>query len=127
MQWNDYCTRFKSYPAGVWVTTDLDASQLERVLDHVELVVVEFPRSRDGRGFTLARLLRERHHYQGDIRAAGPLLPDQFSVLLECGYTSLLASSSVPLVRWRDAADSLSQARAKPRTLLDRLSRHRHS
>jgi len=54
------------------------------------LVEIEFPKFRDGRGFTLARTLRERYGYAGDLRAVGHFLPDQFRALIGCGFTSFL-------------------------------------
>lgn len=126
-EWAAYRRESGTPAAGVWVTGEQDAAELLPLLDQIQVLVIEFPKSRDGRGFTLARVLRERHHYSGDIRAAGPLLPDQFSMLIQCGYTSLLAPPTVPLSRWRDAAAALAQATARPRTLLDRLSRNRQA
>lgn len=121
--WGAYREQFGRTPEGVWVPGDQDIQALIPVLEQVAVVVVEFPKSRDGRGFSLARLLRERYRYEGDIRAAGPLLPDQFAMLVQCGYTSLIAPASVPLARWTEAANRSSISR--PRTLLDRLSQKR--
>lgn len=87
----------------------------------ISVIVVDFPKSRDGRGFTWARLLRERHGFDGDIRAAGPMLPDQFAMLLECGFTSLLAPENVPLERWQEAA-LLRGGKTRPRTFLEKIS-----
>ncbi len=126
-QWAAYREQSGTPAAGVWVTGEQDAADLLPLLDQIQVLVVEFPKSRDGRGFTLARVLRERHRYTGDIRAAGPLLPDQFPMLIQCGYTSLLAPPTVPLSRWQDAAAALAQVTARPRTLLDRLSRNRQA
>jgi uncharacterized protein (DUF934 family) len=122
-QWDTYTVQSGASAGGVWITTSDDTAGVVAMLDKLSLVVIEFPKSRDGRGFTLARTFRERHHFAGDLRATGPLLPDQFSVLLQCGFTSLLAPPSVPQSRWRDAAESLAERQSKPRTLLDRLSR----
>lgn len=121
--WETYRERFGEDASGVWVQGDQDVQALIPLLDRVAVVVIEFPKSRDGRGFSLARLLRERHNYEGDIRAAGPLLPDQFSMLIQCGYTSLISPATVPLVRWREAATK--PAVSRPRTLLDRLTQNR--
>lgn len=121
--WERYRGRFGQGAAGVWIAGDQDEAELVSLLERVAVIVVEFPKSRDGRGFTLGRLLRQRHRYRGDLRAAGPLLPDQFPMLLQCGYTSLIAPASVPLVRWREAALALRAAR--PRTLLDQLTLNR--
>jgi|GEM_PF-6244386 uncharacterized protein (DUF934 family) len=54
------------------------------------LVEIEFPKFRDGRGFTLARALREHYGFKGDIRAVGHFIPDQFVALVACGFTSFI-------------------------------------
>lgn len=44
---------------------------LAPVLQRASLIAVEFPGPGDGRGYTQARLLRERYKYTGEIRAVG--------------------------------------------------------
>jgi uncharacterized protein (DUF934 family) len=56
----------------------------------VARVVLEFPKFREGRGFTQARYLRERLGFKGDIRATGQFIPDQFRFLIDCGFTSFV-------------------------------------
>ncbi|MGO4766231.1 DUF934 domain-containing protein [Cupriavidus sp. 2KB_3] len=121
-QWGTYVMQSGASASGIWLAASEDTASVAAMLDTLSLIVIEFPKSRDGRGFTLARMLRERHHFAGDLRAAGPLLPDQFPVLLQCGFTSLLSPPGVPLPRWRDAADALERRQSKPGTLLERLS-----
>lgn len=43
----------------------------------------------DGRGFSLARDLRDIFGFQGHLRAEGPMLPDQQIYLAECGFDTL--------------------------------------
>lgn len=124
-QWEAFEQQFGVPAKGLWVDADQPPEALQGLLAELELLVIGFPKSRDGRGFTLARLLRERYAFVGDLRAAGPMLPDQFAMLLQCGFTSLLAPPTVPVVRWQQAADARLQAQARLRTLLERLS-HRH-
>lgn len=119
-QWNDYHMRFGLPAQGLWLAGEQAPDEVQAVLGELTLIVIEFAKSRDGRGFTLARLLRERHGFTGDLRAAGPLLPDQFAMLMQCGFSSLLVSPAIPLVRWQEAAVAIQHAR--PRTLLERLS-----
>ncbi|MFB2531116.1 DUF934 domain-containing protein [Paracoccus sp. p4-l81] len=49
------------------------------------LVRIRFPAFSDGRGFTLARALRAQG-FRGRLRAAGPLLPDQYAMLRRTGF-----------------------------------------
>jgi uncharacterized protein (DUF934 family) len=63
-----------------------DVSPLLPYLDRVPLVAVNFTTTGDGRGFTQARLLRERHGYQGELRAVGKIRVDQMFFLGRCGF-----------------------------------------
>jgi uncharacterized protein (DUF934 family) len=53
-------------------------------------VEVNFPSFTDGRGYSLARLLRERHGYQGELRAVGDVQRDQLFYLQRCGFDAFL-------------------------------------
>ena len=56
-------------------------------LGRVRLVEIDFPRFRDGRGYSSARLLREAG-YPGEIRAIGDVLVDQLLFMRRCGFDS---------------------------------------
>jgi len=66
---------------GVRVRSATLAPAIAADLDRFALVAVEFPKFRDGRGFSTARELRERYGYEGEIRAVGHVLPDQYLFL----------------------------------------------
>lgn len=70
------------------------------------LVAVEFPRFTDGRGYSLGRLLRERHGYRGELRAVGNVLRDQLFYMHRCGFDAfeLQAGKSV-----RDALQAFEE------------------
>ncbi|MDK2778933.1 MAG: DUF934 domain-containing protein [Pseudomonadota bacterium] len=53
---------------------------------HFPLIAVNFPKFADGRGYSAARLLRERHGYQGELRAVGDVLIDQLFYMKRCGF-----------------------------------------
>ncbi|MGD9943786.1 MAG: DUF934 domain-containing protein [Burkholderiaceae bacterium] len=55
-------------------------------LPQVKLVAVLFPVFNDGRGYSIARLLRERYGWQGELRAVGDILRDQLFYLSRCGF-----------------------------------------
>lgn len=93
-------------PLGVFASAGTTADQLAPYLDRLDLVAVEFPKFRDGRGFTLARTLREKHGFKGDIRAIGHTLPDQFPALLRCGITSVLLPPDHPAEQWQQRPSS---------------------
>jgi len=55
-------------------------------LDRLAAVALVFPSFRDGRAYSQARLLRERHGYDGELRATGQVLRDQFVFMLRAGF-----------------------------------------
>lgn len=69
---------------------DARLEEVAQRLGETSRVEIEFPKFRDGRGFTLARSLRERFGYKGDIRATGHFIPDQFAALVACGFSSFV-------------------------------------
>ncbi len=75
-------------------------AHLEAALAHLPrlgLIAVEFSTFRDGRGYSLARLLRQRHGFAGDLRAVGDVLRDQLDLMWRCGFTSALLRDRDPL------------------------------
>ena len=57
-------------------------------LEGVARVEVNFPKFGDGRGYSIARLLRERYGYRGELRAVGYITRDLLFVLEGCGFDS---------------------------------------
>ena len=64
---------------------DEPASIVDR-LGRVARVEVNFPKFGDGRGYSIARLLRERYGYRGELRAVGHITRDLLSFLESCGF-----------------------------------------
>ncbi|MEN8261229.1 MAG: DUF934 domain-containing protein [Pseudomonadota bacterium] len=57
-------------------------------LENFQLVALEFPAFTDGRGFSQARLLRDRYAYSGEIRAIGDFMVDQVFYLSRVGVNA---------------------------------------
>lgn len=57
-------------------------------LAKVPLIIITFAKFTDGRGYSVARLLRERHGFKGEIRATGEVLLDQIPLMLRCGFNA---------------------------------------
>jgi uncharacterized protein (DUF934 family) len=53
-------------------------------------VEVNFPKFGDGRGFSIARLLRERYGYKGELRAVGQVARDHLHYMEQCGFDAFL-------------------------------------
>jgi uncharacterized protein (DUF934 family) len=63
---------------GVIWPNNRDVDDLTPFLDRLAVVALVFPTFRDGRAYSQARLLRERHQFKGELRATGQVLRDQF-------------------------------------------------
>jgi uncharacterized protein (DUF934 family) len=85
---------------GIQVGSATHPEDIAPLLDRVSLVAVEFPKFRDGRGFTIARTLRERYGYTGELRAVGHVLPDQYAFLVRCGFTGVVVPDDADLAVW---------------------------
>ncbi|WP_031433857.1 DUF934 domain-containing protein [Methylomarinum vadi] len=73
---------------GIRLTSTDDVSNLAEDLDKISLIEIDFPAFTDGRGFSQARLLRGRYHFQGEIRATGHFIPDQAFYLSRVGINA---------------------------------------
>ena len=71
---------------GVIWPNNRDVDDLVPYLDRLALIALVFPTFRDGRAYSQARLLRERHLYRGELRATGQVLRDQFVFMLRAGF-----------------------------------------
>jgi uncharacterized protein (DUF934 family) len=71
---------------GVWLGPADDPAELFASAPLPELIAVHFPAFTDGRGYSTARLLRERHGFRGEIRAIGDVLRDTLFDLARCGF-----------------------------------------
>ena len=72
-------------PAGVRLAPDDDVSALAPHVARLLLVAIDFPAYTDGRGFSQARLLRERLGFGGEIRAIGDVRTDQMPFMVRAG------------------------------------------
>jgi uncharacterized protein (DUF934 family) len=76
----------RTAPTGVVWPNNRDLDDLVPWLDRLAVVALAFPSFRDGRAYSQARLLRERHGYRGELRATGQVLRDQFLFMLRAGF-----------------------------------------
>jgi len=71
---------------GVWLAPADDPAPLAADLPALPVIAVEFPAFTDGRGYSTARLLRERHGFRGELRAVGDIQRDQLAYLQQVGF-----------------------------------------
>lgn len=80
---------------GVWLNSDEDPAQIADSLEALSLIAVNFPQFTDGRGYSTARLLRERYGWKGELRAIGDIQRDQLFYLSRCGFDAFLLSDGL--------------------------------
>ncbi len=75
-------------PVGVAIAAGKDAIEQLAEATRRPLVALKFDKFADGRAFSYAELLRERHGFNGDLRATGDVLLDEIALMQRCGFTS---------------------------------------
>ncbi|MBF57126.1 DUF934 domain-containing protein [Halomonas sp. FeN2] len=72
------------------LTSDTElTAELGKQLGNAPAIAIDFPAFTDGRGYSIARLLRERYGYSGEVRAVGDVLVDQLEYMRRCGFTAM--------------------------------------
>jgi uncharacterized protein (DUF934 family) len=120
----------RAAPTGVIWPNDRRIAELVPHLDHLVLVALVFPTFRDGRAYSQARQLRERHGFRGELRATGQILRDQFQFLLRAGFDAFEVSKDADAHAFADASRRYSvfyqpSADGPPSALARRLARAR--
>jgi len=80
---------------GVWIDSHETAEQLGSDAVNLPIIAINFPTFMDGRGFSIARLLRERFNVTGEVRAIGHVIRDQLCYLSRCGFDAFEFSDDV--------------------------------
>ncbi len=71
---------------GILLREDDDPRDVAHEFDQVGVIAIEFPKFTNGRGYSMARLLRARHGYRGELRAVGDVLRDQLFYMARVGF-----------------------------------------
>ena len=75
---------------GVWLEGHEEPAIIAEDLKLFGVVAVYFPKFTDGRGYSTARLLRERYGYRGELRAIGDVFRDTLFHLHHCGFNAFV-------------------------------------
>lgn len=89
---------------GVRLNSDEEAEALAYDLPRLALVALVFPKYRDGRAYTNARLLRERLDFKGQVRAVGDVLREQAGFMVRCGFDAFVPADGASVQEWQAAA-----------------------
>lgn len=119
----------RNTPLGVRLTSDQSPELLGQDIHHFTLIELEFPKFKDGRGYSWARQLRQRVGYQGEIRAVGEVLRDQWLFMSRVGVDAFEVRPGTRLEDFRAAMAEQTvfyqPASDRVRSVLD--LRHRRS
>jgi uncharacterized protein (DUF934 family) len=93
---------------GIDLANTDDPARLSNRLAEIAMIRIAFPAFSDGRGFTLARRLREMG-YRGRLRALGHVIADQYAMARRCGFDEVEISADLaarqPEDQWQFRAD----------------------
>jgi len=89
-QWQQFSDQLSQHNGelGLWLEGNAEIDAVIDSLQQLSLIAIKFPKFVDGRGFSLARLLRERYNYNGELRAIGEFIRDQLYLLKRCGFNA---------------------------------------
>ncbi|CBJ38739.1 conserved protein of unknown function, UCP030820 [Ralstonia solanacearum CMR15] len=86
--------RRRRHPVAVWLAPDADPAELlepgATTIDPTGLamIAIDFPVYTDGRGYSIAQLLRHQLGWEGALRAVGDVMIDTVHYLARCGFDS---------------------------------------
>jgi phosphoadenosine phosphosulfate reductase len=80
-----------------------DAAALAAAAAAGGVIAIRFLTFGDGRGHSLAVLLRERHGFKGEVRAVGYLIPDLAPFLLRSGFDTAEITDANDVETWKGA------------------------
>jgi uncharacterized protein (DUF934 family) len=78
----------RNSPLGLLIAPGEALDDIAADLPRFALIALAFPKFTDGRAFSLARLLREKHGFSGELRAVGSVLSDQLQSMRRVGFDS---------------------------------------
>jgi uncharacterized protein (DUF934 family) len=124
--WLERRTDLLAYPGslGVWLDSHEGPEAIAAEVDRFAVIAVNFPKYQDGRGYSIARLLRERCKYKGELRAIGEVARDHLFYMAGCGFDAfaLRAGENVDaaLAAFADFSESYQASVAQPVPLFRR-------
>lgn len=93
---------------GVKVSPGDDVTELEGDLPRLQVIALDFPKFSDGRAYSAARLLRQRMGFEGEIRATGEVLRDQYLFMQRAGFDAYEVRDGAETRDWLEATREFS-------------------
>ena len=105
----ELASRAEAGTLGVWLDANEGPEAIADDARRFVLVAVNFPKFGDGRGYSIARLLRERYRYAGELRAVGDVLHDHLHFMKQCGFDSFALREDQDAQAALSALDTFSE------------------
>lgn len=77
-------------------------------IETFQVIVLIFEAFSDGRAYSTARILRDRFGFNGEIRAKGDVLVDQYPLMRQCGFTSFEVPDHTSVNLWQQSMKAIS-------------------
>jgi uncharacterized protein (DUF934 family) len=109
-QWQEYQKALaqRSDPLGIVLRSDEKPELIADDLQYFSVIALDFPAFGDGRAYSSARLLRDRYHYTGELRAVGDILLEQLHFMNRVGFDAFTINSTHAVHDWEIAAADIS-------------------
>ena len=75
---------------GIWIDSHESPLAIGSGLERLQTIAINFPLMKDGRGYSHARILRDRLKFGGEIRAIGYVTVDLMDYMRRCGFDGFL-------------------------------------
>ncbi len=79
----------KKTTTGIVLNSDESLDEITDDIFYFSLIQFNFLSFKDGRPFSVAKILRKKFNFKNEIRASGHILPDQYIFLIRCGFDSV--------------------------------------
>jgi uncharacterized protein (DUF934 family) len=79
----------KKINVGIQINSDESLDEITEDLQYFSLIQFNFLTFKDGRPFSIAKILRKKLNFKKEIRASGHILPDQYIFLIRCGFDTV--------------------------------------
>ena len=79
----------KKISVGIQINSDESIDEITEDLKYFSLIQFNFLTFKDGRPFSIAKILRKKLKFEKEIRASGHILPDQYIFLMRCGFDTV--------------------------------------
>jgi uncharacterized protein (DUF934 family) len=92
----------RNAPLGLVIEPGSEWLDIAADLPRFPVIAVTITKYADGRAFSIARLLRERDGYKGEIRAVGPYIIDQVPYMMRVGIDAFVATDPILIKAFED-------------------------